>query len=124
MKVYQNYFISWCVTNNIKELVLSPNGVVAKHAIKNNISVITESFVERGYMLNSDNNPTLIPRAKPNAEIKDISKALEQYISLDNNMLSISDKTINFDTKTACIHSDSDIALDLAKAITKQKGLV
>tara|TARA_B110000977_G_C11041237_1_gene478945 strand:+ start:1058 stop:1759 length:702 start_codon:yes stop_codon:yes gene_type:complete len=117
-------FINWCRSNDIQELVLSPNGIVTDHAKENDIRVITESFIERGYMLNEDNTPVLIPRGEPNAEIRDVSKALEQYIELNNNWISINGKAIDFSSQTACIHSDSDIALELVKAITKQQGLV
>jgi UPF0271 protein len=75
-------------------------------------------------MLNEQNTPVLIPRGKPNAEINDVSKALAQYIELNNHIISINGKTVNFSSQTACIHSDSSIALQLATAITKQKGIV
>ena len=110
-------FIEWCLKNDIKELVLSPFGIVAEYARKSNIKVIAESFVERGYMLDINSNPTLIPRGQLNAEIHSVADAIKQYKSLKEKMLSINNQKIIFDSDTACIHSDSVISLELAKAI-------
>ena len=50
-------FIEWCIKNDVDELVVSPFGVVAEYAKGKGIKTINESFAERGYMLDYDNNP-------------------------------------------------------------------
>ena len=50
-------FIEWCIKNDVDELVVSPFGVVTEYAKEKGIKTINESFAERGYMLDYDNNP-------------------------------------------------------------------
>ncbi len=118
----QNYvlaelFVNWCIKNNINELVTSPFGVVGQLAKAQGISILKESFVERGYMLDANENPSLIPREMPNAEIGTVNEALEQFEQLNNSFISIDGKNIAFKSETICIHSDSSIALELAQKL-------
>ncbi|APC97403.1 5-oxoprolinase subunit PxpA [Francisella frigiditurris] len=113
-------FINWCVKNNIKELVLSPFGIVKKIAVENDIQVLGESFAERGYMLDNYGNPTLIPRGQPQAEIHDVGLAAMQYDQLKEGFLNINSKKIEFISDTICIHSDSKISLELAKELKRR----
>ncbi|QIW09213.1 5-oxoprolinase subunit PxpA [Francisella sp. LA112445] len=115
-------FISWCVKNDIQELLVSPFGLLKKHAEENGIKIIKESFAERGYLLDKNNNPTLVPRGQPNAEIKEVQKAIKQYRELAKGFININGQEIAFDSQTICIHSDSEIALELAKELNKAKG--
>ncbi|MBK2356378.1 5-oxoprolinase subunit PxpA [Francisella hispaniensis] len=114
-------FIQWCIKNNIEELLVSPFGAVAEHAKEKGIKTIKESFAERGYMLDN-NNPMLIPRGQPNAEIDDVILAVEQYNQLKQGFIKITGEKITFKSQTICIHSDSKIALELAKELYKNKG--
>lgn len=115
--VLAELFINWCVKNNIAELITSPFGVVGQLAIAQGISILKESFVERGYMLDENRNPTLIPRGMPNAEIDTVDEALVQFEQLNNLFLNIDGANIAFNSETICIHSDSSIALELAQAL-------
>ncbi|KEI35153.1 lactam utilization protein LamB [Francisella sp. W12-1067] len=117
-----NFFIRWCLDNGIKELLVSPFGVVAEYAKKKGIKTIKESFAERGYMLDKNNNPMLIPRGTPNAEIHDLNKALSQYMDLKEGFIRIANKKVAFNSETICVHSDSKIALALVKEIYNHKG--
>ena len=114
-------FISWCLDNQIQELLVSPFGILRKYAQQASITIIKESFAERGYMLDKKNNPTLIPRGQPRAELHDIEDALSQYLALKKGFVIINGEKIKFDSQTICIHSDSVIALGLAKEIYKVK---
>lgn len=114
-------FIKWCIKNKIQELVLSPFGIVAKHAKKYNIKVLKESFVERGYLLDKNNNPMLIPRGQPGAEITVLNDAVNQYKQLEAGFIEVNGKKIDFKSDTVCIHSDSKISLELAKALDSLK---
>ena len=115
-------FVSWCVKNDVQELLVSPLGLLKEYAEKNGIKTIKESFAERGYLLDKNNNPMLIPRGQPNAEIKEVQKAVEQYCELARGFINVNGKEKAFDSQTICIHSDSDIALELAKELNKAKG--
>ncbi|MGQ4005686.1 5-oxoprolinase subunit PxpA [Francisellaceae bacterium CB300] len=120
-------FVNWCIKNNINEIVTSPFGVVGQLAQAQDISILKESFVERGYMLDENKNPTLIPRGMPNAEIDSVDEALKQFEQLNNSFIDIDGKNIAFNSETICIHSDSSIALELAQKLlnshcTQNKG--
>lgn len=115
-------FIDWCVKNNINELVTSPFGVVGKYAKTKGITILKECFVERGYMLDGNSNPVLIPRGMPNDEIEIVAEAVKQYSQLKNGYIKIANQKIAFASETVCIHSDSSIALELAKALHSFKG--
>lgn len=110
-------FIKWCLQNNISELVLSPNGIVKNIAQASGIKVLNESFAERGYMLNGKLDPILIPRGQENAEITNVGDALIQFRQLNNGYIAVDSKNILFTSETICIHSDSAIAIDLAKRL-------
>ncbi|GMN89906.1 5-oxoprolinase subunit PxpA [Francisella sciaenopsi] len=114
-------FVEWCLKNDIKELVVSPFGIVAEYAKEKSIKTIKESFAERGYMLDSINNPMLIPRGQPNAEIHDVVEAIKQYNQLKQGFITIDDQNILFESQTICIHSDSKIALELAQQLHKSR---
>lgn len=117
-------FVDWCLKNNITELITSPFGVVGEYAKARGITILKESFVERGYMLDANGNPVLIPRDMPNAEIKTVAKAMSQFEQLANNFIAIDNSNIAFTSDTICIHSDSTIALELAKQLHKNKGVL
>ena len=115
-------FVSWCVKSDVQELLVSPFGLLKKHAEENGIKTIKESFAERGYLLDKNNNPTLVPRGQPNAEIKEVQKAVKQYRELAGGFINVNGEKIAFDSQTICIHSDSEIALELAKELNQAKG--
>ena len=110
-------FVDWCIKSNVNELVTSPFGVVGKYAKAQNIKILAESFVERGYMLDDNAIPVLIPRGMPNAEIDTVERALLQFNQLSNGFIDIDSKNIAFNSDTICIHSDSAIALELVKVL-------
>lgn len=115
-------FVLWCLENNIQELVLSPFGKVKEYAQANGIEIIKESFAERGYQLDKNNNPMLIPRGQPNAEIHQVQEAVAQYKQLKDGFINVEGQKAVFESQTICIHSDSTIALELAKELSKIKG--
>jgi lactam utilization protein B len=115
-------FVGWCVKNNINELVTSPFGIVAEHARSQGIKILKESFVERGYMLDDNANPMIIPRGMPNAEIESVDKALQQFVQLNDSFINIDGVKVAFISDTICIHSDSSIALELAKSLYFNKA--
>lgn len=110
-------FVGWCISSNINELVTSPFGVLAQYAKSQGITILRESFVERGYMLDDNANPMIIPRGMPNAEIDSVDKAMKQFEQLNNGFIDVGGTKVAFISDTICIHSDSSIALELAQAL-------
>jgi UPF0271 protein len=117
------FFVSWCIKNNITELVTSPFGVVAKYAKSEGITILKESFAERGYMLDDNASPMIIPRGMPNSEIDSVDKAMLQAEQLNNGFIELASENIAFISDTICIHSDSSIALKLAQALYMKQGI-
>ena len=87
--------------------------------IYKNINILYEGFIERGYQY-SNKKLDLIPRGQPGDVIKDIPNALIQYKQLCNQNIIIQNIEHPLRVDTICIHSDSDIALELAKSIRNQ----
>ncbi len=115
-------FVDWCIKNNLSSIINTPFGHVAKICQKRgDITLLRESFVERGYFLKENAYPELIPRGQSNAEIKEVSQAVEQYNQLLRGFITIDGTQQVFYSDTACIHSDSSIALELVKAIRKMQ---
>ena len=81
-----------------------------------NINILYEGFIERGYQY-SNEKLELIPRGQLGDVISDIPNALIQYKQLCNQNIIIQNIKHPLKVDTICIHSDSDIALDLAKSI-------
>jgi UPF0271 protein len=116
-------FVSWCIKNNITELVTSPFGVVAKYAKSEGITILKESFAERGYMLDDNASPMIIPRGMPNSEIDSVDKAMLQAEQLNNGFIELASENIAFISDTICIHSGSSIALKLAQALYMKQDI-
>ena len=64
----------------------------------------------------------LIPRGQPNAEIDDVQLAVDQYNQLKQGFIKIAGEKIILKSQTICIHSDNNIALELAQQLYKNKG--
>ena len=80
------------------------------------IKVIHEVFLDRQYIY-EHNNLSLMSRKQPNALITNRDNAIKQYQNFINGILVIDDKEYKVKSDTGCIHSDSDYALELIRAI-------
>lgn len=80
------------------------------------IKVIHEVFLDRQYVY-EHNNLSLMSRKQPNALITNRDNAIKQYQNFINGVLVIDDKEYKIKSDTGCIHSDSDYALELIRAI-------
>ena len=109
---------NWMQQQHIN-LVLTPaDSLLANHARQHKITVMAEAFIERGYQLNNG-KLSLIPRGQAGAELDTITQALAQYQQIQNGTLLINSQHHPLIAQSACIHSDSAIALELARAIHK-----
>lgn len=110
--------VQWMQQQQIN-LVLTPaDSLLANYAKQHHITVMAEAFIERGYQLNN-NKLGLIPRGQAGAELDTVTQALAQYQQIQNGALLINSQHYPIIAQSACIHSDSAIALELAQAISK-----
>jgi lactam utilization protein B len=101
-------------------LVLTPDdSLLANHVRKHKITVMAEAFIERGYQQLSNGKLNLIPRGQAGAELDTVTQALAQYQQIQDGALLINSQHYPIIAQSACIHSDSAIALELAQAIRK-----
>lgn len=118
----------WLFSKGIKTVVTADTGFLAKECRKRDIEVIPEFFAERNYVLEKD-SVKLCPRTKAFASIHDLGAAvahtasfvsegiIEAYQENESFWEPVKYKFPDMEKCTICIHSDSEIALDLAKAL-------
>lgn len=119
----------WLKKNKIESVITMPDNCLAHECEKLNIQILNESFAERRYYKNSDGKLLLVPRTKPFASIHTLEEALKQCSTITKEhciylIENIESKILNYQkhalrADTICIHSDSKIALKLAKEIKK-----
>ena len=112
----------WLKKNGI-ECVLTPAGsALALNCEVQSIRVLSEAFAERTYAYD-DERLSLVKRSKDYASIHDCDDAVEQSLSIINQgkvFAYLNDderQWIGLIAETICIHSDSVIALELAKRL-------
>lgn len=108
--------VEWLVTNAIKVIIAPPQSLLAECAAAQGINVWQEGFIERGYHLFAG-HLDLIPRGIPGAELNSVAAAVKQFQQLREGRLLINDQAVITRFDTACIHSDSEIALELANTL-------
>jgi len=106
--------INWAKTAGIKEILTPQNSEVAKYS--DSIDVIFEVFLDRQYIY-MDDHLSLKNRKEPDALITDTDEVIVQYKNFSQNFVMINAKKHRIKADTACIHSDSDNALELIRAI-------
>jgi len=118
---------TWCVKNNIKNVLTQENSELAIQCEKEKIKIIKETFAERRYEFNENTKSLYLrSRKKKDALIENVDEAIEQFVEIykNNRVKAFNNKTdiqsfINLDSNSICIHSDSKIALKLAENIRK-----
>ncbi len=118
----------WLYEHNMQQIV-TPNGSeLAITCKKAEIECIHEAFAERRYDYNPEaQRLTLVSRKKDYASISDCQEALEhsELIIKSGQVMAFVEKSdgtlerksIPIRAETLCIHSDSTIALELAKGL-------
>lgn len=118
--------VEWMKAYDIEEVVTPFDSLLAKEAKRQGIRVLAEAFAERRYDFNPQTGQlTLTPRTEPQASIKDLTQAVNQAKSLtagwveafirQEGKVQVEKRPI--EVETVCIHSDSEIALELAQAL-------
>jgi len=124
----------WLQINGIDRIITPADSALARKCREANIQVVAEAFAERRYTYTPAGDALqLVNRSKAYACIHDCDQAVEQTLNIMNNkrievVTESDDNTISYESvpieaDTVCIHSDSDISLELAKklaGITRQ----
>lgn len=121
----------WLMKHDIKSVVTPFGSELAFACASLGIEVLNEGFAERRYRY-ENGRLLLVPRSKSYASIKECNEAVNhsEYM-IAKGMVScvVSDLNYVLETKdfpikvdTICIHSDSEIALELAKKLSEIKG--
>ncbi|KOY51036.1 5-oxoprolinase subunit PxpA [Polaribacter dokdonensis] len=94
------------------------NSVIAKVALKKNITIKYEAFADRNY----NDDLTLVSRTKNNALLVDKNEVLNHTLHMIKyqNVKTISDLEIPIKADTFCVHGDTKNAIEIVKFINKQ----
>lgn len=115
----------WLKRMNIKEIIAPADSELAAFCIDEGIKIIAEAFAERRYDYDSlSGRLTLVSRKEPHASITLLQDALDHALGIIKNgtvnpYIEGKPQLLEVPIKcdTICIHSDSEIALDLAKGL-------
>ena len=118
------FITNWFINHKIEEVIAPDNSVLAKYCRQNNIKILSEAFAERRYNINSKiDQLSLVRRSHTKASIDNCSDALRQAKEINSGQVSAfidetdQTKTVPIHAETICIHSDSTIALQLAREL-------
>ncbi len=106
--------MKWAKSVGIKEVLTPQNSEIDK--CSDQIDVINEVFLDRQYVV-TNNRLSLKSRKKANALITKTDEVIKQYKNFNKNFVVIDSQEYKIKADTGCIHSDSDNALELIRAI-------
>lgn len=115
----------WLVNHDMKTVITSATGELARSCQNAGLTVSSEAFAERHYAFDPERRQlTLVSRAKDYASIRACDEALAHSRSMvydgvvnafiEDDAGTITRKSVPIGVDTICIHSDSVIALELA----------
>ena len=114
----------WLAQQNVTQIICPDNSTLAHHCRLQGISVLSEAFAERRYNFNSFTKQlSLLKRTHNMASIDNCEDALKQIRDIKSGQILASiDSKAHYEKKvikaqTICIHSDSSIALELARSL-------
>ncbi len=128
-----DWLTEWLVRNSVATVLTMPGAALAESCLRAGIKVLAEAFAERRYRRDSTGaSVVLVERRLPYASIQDLDDALAQAesIVMHHELPVVSDAGrggLTFDTvpiraDTICIHSDSALALPLARGLRELVG--
>lgn len=124
------HLCKWLIANDIGRIITPDQSELAKAGAENGLTVVAEAFAERRYDYNPETQRlSLVSRKKPYACIHDCDEAVEHSGNILNGgflnaIIEHEDGTlktdkVNISAETICIHSDSEIALELARKLSE-----
>ncbi len=92
-----------------------PGCVLAVRAAQAGIEVVGEAFADRGYT----STGRLVPRAVDGAVVTDVDAVVARVLRLESDGVIRSTDGVDVDitARSVCLHSDTDGAVDLARAV-------
>ncbi len=124
---------TWLSLNEMTDIIAPAGSELAKCCIEQKIKVIAEAFAERAYSYFPETRQlSLVNRVKDYACIHNCDaavantdqilnkKQVNAYIEATDG--TVSRKIVPIEADTVCIHSDSEISLELAKRLSSLNG--
>lgn len=123
----------WLRANTITQVITPGDSELAMAVSGTGIDIVAEAFAERRYAYDSDSGRlSLVSRTMDYASIHDCDEAIRHSLNIVQNGFvdAIIDKNgdtfeqlrIDIVADTICIHSDSDISLDLARRLSELRN--
>lgn len=120
----------WLASRGMHHIICPGRSRISEKCCKRGIQIISEAFAERRYAYTQETGTmTLVSRKKEYACIRDLAQAIEQVKLIQNfhRVVALVEKKDGLTARrlspiqadTVCIHSDSDIALELAMGLKK-----
>jgi len=118
--------VRWMSENGIEEVVTLSDSELAAETKKTGLKVVAEAFAERNYSYNPQKKQLiLVSRSKEYASITDCDEAVKHALKIiregkttayiEDSEGKTTTTEVPIKAETICIHSDSEIALDLVK---------
>lgn len=105
----------WLVASGMEIVITPDSGALARQARRAGLTLWAEAFADRRYV--HENGLALMPRSRSEAVMESVEEALEQCRLLLEGRVGAEGRLHSLVCDTICIHSDSEIALPLARAL-------
>lgn len=105
----------WLKASGMKTVIAPGESALARQARRAGLAILAEAFADRRYV--QDNGLALMPRNRSGAVMESVEDALEQCSLLQDGQVRAAGRLHPLACDTLCIHSDSAIALPLARAL-------
>lgn len=128
-----DYLSAWLISHEIESLICPVNSAIANTLKQkgSSIEILGEAFAERNYNYNTKMGQlTLVNRDKDHASLSKLDDALlhsqrlrSGIVLADKDDDNINKIEVKIQACTLCIHSDSNIALNLAKKLREANNV-
>lgn len=123
----------WLVDNAISRIITPHNSELANAALVAGVAVMAEAFAERRYVYDAETDRlSLVNRKKEYASIHECDEAVQHTVDIINGGFvhayvekpgeRLVQEKVTIKADTICIHSDSDISLELAKRLNEMRN--
>lgn len=120
----------WLDENQIREVITPYDSVLASLCREKGMHILAEAFAERRYAWSEQTGQlTLVNRSREYASIRDCDEAIHHVEEIVNHGRVSAfvetetgepvRKTVSIRAETICVHSDSEIALELARRLSE-----
>lgn len=109
----------WLADHSVTTVLCPPGSAMEQAARSRRIGILAEAFIDRRYVSAQGSIPKLVPRSDPEACHFDLESARTQARELmrRGGVTCVTGEFRALKADTLCIHSDSELSLELAKAL-------